>query len=332
MIRPGQHYIMGGVKTDIDGRTPIAGLYAAGEVRLRLRPRRQPAGRQLAARHARSSAAAPANTPPRAALAWRMPSARRAGCTCDDAEIAADHRRPREGRRVSEIKNGARRDDEQLRRRIPRRAGPADGAGDDRAAAGGGRRAPRSTTAARSSTRTCSERSELGFMLDCAEATVVGGDRAQGVARRAVPHRLPRAQRRASGSSTSTSRAATTAARDQLLPRHDHPVAARGAEVLSRADEPPRTTVSSSRCGCAATTRSPASRPTGTSTRSSSSRTARCSRAILQARDRFDGSIGIRCSCRAGDLRLLRRAHQRRARARLPHPPRRGARALRRRA
>src|SRR6201999_115159 len=31
-IRPGQHYIMGGVKTDIDGATPIEGLYAAGEV------------------------------------------------------------------------------------------------------------------------------------------------------------------------------------------------------------------------------------------------------------------------------------------------------------
>jgi succinate dehydrogenase / fumarate reductase flavoprotein subunit len=32
-IRPGQHYIMGGVKTDIYGRVPgIAGLYAAGEV------------------------------------------------------------------------------------------------------------------------------------------------------------------------------------------------------------------------------------------------------------------------------------------------------------
>ncbi len=32
MIRPGQHYIMGGVKTDIDGATSIPGLYAAGEV------------------------------------------------------------------------------------------------------------------------------------------------------------------------------------------------------------------------------------------------------------------------------------------------------------
>jgi succinate dehydrogenase / fumarate reductase, flavoprotein subunit len=32
MIRPGQHYIMGGVKTDIHGATSVEGLYAAGEV------------------------------------------------------------------------------------------------------------------------------------------------------------------------------------------------------------------------------------------------------------------------------------------------------------
>jgi succinate dehydrogenase / fumarate reductase flavoprotein subunit len=31
-IRPGMHYIMGGVKTDTDGQTTIPGLYAAGEV------------------------------------------------------------------------------------------------------------------------------------------------------------------------------------------------------------------------------------------------------------------------------------------------------------
>jgi succinate dehydrogenase / fumarate reductase flavoprotein subunit len=31
-IRPGQHYIMGGVKTDVDGETSVPGLYAAGEV------------------------------------------------------------------------------------------------------------------------------------------------------------------------------------------------------------------------------------------------------------------------------------------------------------
>jgi succinate dehydrogenase / fumarate reductase flavoprotein subunit len=31
-IKPGMHYIMGGVKTDVHGQTPIPGLYAAGEV------------------------------------------------------------------------------------------------------------------------------------------------------------------------------------------------------------------------------------------------------------------------------------------------------------
>lgn len=31
-IKPGMHYIMGGVKTDVDGQTSIPGLYAAGEV------------------------------------------------------------------------------------------------------------------------------------------------------------------------------------------------------------------------------------------------------------------------------------------------------------
>jgi succinate dehydrogenase / fumarate reductase flavoprotein subunit len=31
-IRPGMHYQMGGVKSDVDGQTPLPGLYAAGEV------------------------------------------------------------------------------------------------------------------------------------------------------------------------------------------------------------------------------------------------------------------------------------------------------------
>jgi len=30
-IRPGNHYIMGGIKTDVQGATPVPGLYAAGE-------------------------------------------------------------------------------------------------------------------------------------------------------------------------------------------------------------------------------------------------------------------------------------------------------------
>src|SRR4029450_4775481 len=31
-VRPVVHYMMGGVHTDLDGATPITGLYAAGEV------------------------------------------------------------------------------------------------------------------------------------------------------------------------------------------------------------------------------------------------------------------------------------------------------------
>ena len=30
-IKPGNHYTMWGVRTDVDGQTPIPGLYAAGE-------------------------------------------------------------------------------------------------------------------------------------------------------------------------------------------------------------------------------------------------------------------------------------------------------------
>ena len=30
-IQPGMHYIMGGIKTDMDGSTSVPGLYAAGE-------------------------------------------------------------------------------------------------------------------------------------------------------------------------------------------------------------------------------------------------------------------------------------------------------------
>ena len=53
--------------------------------------------------------------------------------------------------------------------------------------------------------------------------------------------------------------------------------------------------------------------------------------AVLQARDRFDGSIGDPLLLPAGDLRVVRRSRQRRTGAGLPHPPRRGAQQRRRR-
>ena len=59
-IQPTAHYAMGGVPTDIDGRVladatnaVVPGFYAAGEVRLRQRPRREPPRDELAARHPR---------------------------------------------------------------------------------------------------------------------------------------------------------------------------------------------------------------------------------------------------------------------------------------
>ena len=41
-ILPSQHYSMGGIDTDTDGKTDLPGFYRRGRVRLRVRPRRQP--------------------------------------------------------------------------------------------------------------------------------------------------------------------------------------------------------------------------------------------------------------------------------------------------
>jgi succinate dehydrogenase / fumarate reductase flavoprotein subunit len=105
MIRPGQHYIMGGVKTDVDGRTPIEGLYAAGEVACVS----VHGGNRLGAnslldtlifgRRSGEHAAARA-----ASIA--MPQADvNAQLREDSAKLEAIINRPRDGRRVSEIKN-----------------------------------------------------------------------------------------------------------------------------------------------------------------------------------------------------------------------------------
>jgi succinate dehydrogenase / fumarate reductase, flavoprotein subunit len=103
-IRPGQHYIMGGVKTDIDGQTSITGLYAAGEVAcVSVHGGNRLGANSLldtlifgrrAGQHAASRASG-------------MPTA-----TGDDAQLNRDARtiaeligRERSGRRVSEIKD-----------------------------------------------------------------------------------------------------------------------------------------------------------------------------------------------------------------------------------
>ncbi|MCW3008784.1 MAG: FAD-binding protein [Solirubrobacterales bacterium] len=105
LIRPGQHYVMGGVKTDVNGRTPIPGLYAAGEVACVS----VHGGNRLGAnslldtlifgRRAGEHAAA-------RAASTRMPSPSRAYVRADESMIERIIRRPKEGaRRVSEIKH-----------------------------------------------------------------------------------------------------------------------------------------------------------------------------------------------------------------------------------
>ena len=68
--------MMGGVDTDVWGRTSLPGLFAAGEVACTGRARRQPAGEQLAARRAgvrRARGRRPCSSRPRAgALAGRQ--------------------------------------------------------------------------------------------------------------------------------------------------------------------------------------------------------------------------------------------------------------------
>jgi succinate dehydrogenase / fumarate reductase flavoprotein subunit len=105
LIRPGQHYIMGGVKTDIDGQTPLEGLYAAGEVACVS----VHGGNRLGAnslldtlifgRRAGEHAAA-------RAAGLRMPTASRAALADDTRMIEQIIARPKDGaRRISEIKD-----------------------------------------------------------------------------------------------------------------------------------------------------------------------------------------------------------------------------------
>jgi succinate dehydrogenase / fumarate reductase flavoprotein subunit len=104
MIRPGQHYIMGGVKTDVNGRTPIDGLYAAGEVACVS----VHGGNRLGAnslldtlifgRRSGEDAAARARSMP-------TPQTTDAQLHDDVARIDAIIARDRSGRRISEIKD-----------------------------------------------------------------------------------------------------------------------------------------------------------------------------------------------------------------------------------
>lgn len=102
-VRPGQHYAMGGVKTDVNGETDVPGLYAAGEVACVS----VHGGNRLGAnslldtlifgRRSGEHAAEVARSMP-------MPKVSDAQLQDDSRKIKAIIDRPKSGRRVSEIK------------------------------------------------------------------------------------------------------------------------------------------------------------------------------------------------------------------------------------
>ncbi len=172
MIRPGQHYIMGGVKTDVNGATSVEGLYAAGEVACVS----VHGGNRLGAnslldtlifgRRAGEHAAERASS-------MAMPSVDAdARLREDAARIDSIIARPHDGRRVSEIKSelgelmnrhaAVFRDQDGLqtaRETIGRLRAEADRAWiDDRGTV---------------FNQDVLGAIELGYMVDCAEATVV---------------------------------------------------------------------------------------------------------------------------------------------------------------
>ena len=163
--------------------------------RLRLRPRRQPPRRQLAARHAdlrpplrrgrRRARQGPRLRPDLALGPDRRGGADRCG------------RRPRARRPAARLRDQgrARRDDGRQGRRVPRRGGHPERARDRPAPQGGGevrlhRRPRHDLQPGRARSAGAAEHARLR------RGDLHGGARAQGEPRRPVPHRLPGAQRR----------------------------------------------------------------------------------------------------------------------------------------
>jgi succinate dehydrogenase / fumarate reductase flavoprotein subunit len=104
IIQPGQHYIMGGVKTDIDGQTPIEGLYAAGEVACVS----VHGGNRLGANSLLDTLIFGRRSGEHAAERSRdtpMPTVSGEHLRADAKHIEEIIARPRKGRRVSEIKD-----------------------------------------------------------------------------------------------------------------------------------------------------------------------------------------------------------------------------------
>jgi succinate dehydrogenase / fumarate reductase flavoprotein subunit len=102
-IKPGNHYVMGGVKTDVNGLTSIPGLYAAGEVACVS----VHGGNRLGANSLLDTlvfGGRAGTHAARVAKGLNMPSASEAVLADEENEVKEIVRRDGEGRRVAEIR------------------------------------------------------------------------------------------------------------------------------------------------------------------------------------------------------------------------------------
>jgi succinate dehydrogenase / fumarate reductase flavoprotein subunit len=171
-IKPGCHYIMGGVKTDVWGETSIKGLYAAGEVACVS----VHGGNRLGANSLLDTLIFGRRSGEHAAKRARgmgMPTPARASLHDEQRMIDGILRRERTGRRISEIK------DELGTMMNEKCAVFRDEAGLMEAQAIIARLKEEAATAAVDDRGTVFNQDvlgaiELGYMLDCAECIVVG--------------------------------------------------------------------------------------------------------------------------------------------------------------
>ena len=209
-IKPGNHYVMGGVKTDVNGQTEVPGLYAAGECacvsvhggnRLGANSLLDTLvfGRRSGA-HAAERAANMVLNPPSAAL------------LADEERQITEliGREPGQARRVSELKQELGADDGQARGRLPRGGRPAAGAR-DRAAPQGRvpRRGHRRPRLGLQPGPDRGDRAGLHDRLRRGDGDL--GDPPHREPRRPLPHRLSGAQRRGVAEAHQPDRSAATA-------------------------------------------------------------------------------------------------------------------------
>ncbi len=233
-IRPGCHYIMGGVKTDVWGETSIPGLYAAGEVACVS----VHGGNRLGANSLLDTLIFGRRSGEHAAqraLGMAMPRpdprrARRAGGDDPRHPPPLGHRRPPRLR----DQGRARRGDEREVRRLPHRGRAQRGPRGRQPPQGGGRdRLDRRPRHGLQPGRAGRDRARVHARLRGVHRDRRAG--AQGVARRAVPPRLPPAQRRRVAQAHHLVRQRRRPAEGGLRASDPHQVGAPGADVLTHA-------------------------------------------------------------------------------------------------